>query len=94
MALHVKMLQTKRLFGAYADSQNNLRYTGDSSNWFDLSMISAYGKETADQLKFQNRRAYQELIFEGLGLNFTGEKYLLPKAIKTGIIGGCCHSCG
>ena len=87
VALHLKTLQTKRLFGAYADSQNNLRYTDDSRGWFDLSIISVYGKATADQLKFQNRRAYQELIFEGLGLNFTGDKYLMPKAIETGLSG-------
>jgi hypothetical protein len=77
----------RQLFGAYADSANRLRYTGDARAWFDLSLISAHGREKADQLKLQNRETYQELVFRGLGLNFQGEHYLLPKPIATGLTG-------
>ena len=52
-----------------------------------MSIISRYGKQQADALKFQNRRTYQELIFEGLGLRFGGESYLLPAPIETGLSG-------
>ena len=55
--------------------------------WFDLSLISSYGKMRADKLKFQNRQTYQELIFEGLGFRFAGETYLLPEPIETGLSG-------
>jgi heptosyltransferase-2 len=84
---YLKMLQATQLFGAYVDSQNNLRYTHDSRDWFDLSLISTYGRKHADKLKLQNRRTYQELIFEGLGFRFDGEPYLLPAAIETGLSG-------
>lgn len=84
---HLKTLQTTQRFGAYVDSENRLRYTDDSRDWFDLSLISASGREQADKLKLKNRRTYQELIFDGLGFRFTGEAYLLPKPTETGLSG-------
>jgi lipopolysaccharide heptosyltransferase II len=77
----------RKLFGAYADSANQLRYTENARAWFDLSLISVYGRENADQLKLQNRKTYQELVFRGLGLGFEGEHYLLPKPIETELAG-------
>jgi heptosyltransferase-2 len=85
--LYLQTLKFKRLFGAYADPENNLRYTDNSRRWFDLSLISVYGREQADKLKFQNRYTYQELIFDGLGLRFAGESYLLPAAVEAGLAG-------
>jgi heptosyltransferase-2 len=83
----LKLLEYKQLFGAYLDSVNSLRYTDDSRPWFDLSIISRYGKHRADQLKYENRRTYQELIFEGLGWRFEGERYCLPQPTKTSLKG-------
>src|SRR5258706_2220331 len=87
IAAFLKGVQSKQLFGAYADSDDVLRYTADSRRWFDLSLISAYGRHQADKLKLHNRQTYQELIFEGLGLEFRGEPYVLPKPIETGFSG-------
>lgn len=67
-----------RLFGAYADGSGGMKYTEDARRWFDLSLISVHGRKQADELKYQNRHSYQELIFDGLGFRFHGEKYLLP----------------
>jgi ADP-heptose:LPS heptosyltransferase len=83
----VRETRHKQLFGAYMNGQNRLEYTEDSRRWFDLSLISVYGREKADKLKFQNRQTYQELIFEGLGLRFGGEKYLLPEPVATDLSG-------
>ena len=83
----LKLLKYEQLFGAYLDSGNSLRYTDDSRLWFDLGILSRYGKERADQLKYENRRTYQELIFEGLGWRFEGERYCLPEPTKTGLKG-------
>src|SRR6266403_2699739 len=87
VGLYLKTLQATQLFGAYVDSANQLRYTDDSKRWFDLSLISAYGREQADELKLKNRCTYQELVFDGLGFRFGGEPYLLPAAIETGLSG-------
>ena len=84
---YLQTLQTTQRFGAYVDSQNNLRYTDDSQCWFDLSLISTYGREQADNLKLKNRRTYQELIFDGLGFRFGGERYFPAAPIETGLSG-------
>jgi ADP-heptose:LPS heptosyltransferase len=86
-AQFLNLLQCKQLFGAYVGSNNIVRYTDDSSSWFDLSLISVHGKEEADRLKLQNRQTYQEHIFGGLGLTFEGERYVLPKPPATGLSG-------
>jgi heptosyltransferase-2 len=83
----LETLAFKQLFGAYLDAENSLCYTDDSQPWFDLSIISRYGKQQADRLKYENRRTYQELIFEGLGLHFEGEPYCLPEPIGTSLKG-------
>ena len=87
VALFLKNLRPAQIFGAYADSFRRLRYTDNSRCWFDLSLISSYGRQKADRLKLLNRQTYQELIFTGLGLHFAGEPYLLPKPIETGLSG-------
>jgi ADP-heptose:LPS heptosyltransferase len=77
----------RRLFGAYLEGENKLRYTDDSRPWFDLSLISRYGRQQADQLKLKNRRTYQDLIFGGLGFPFEGDAYVLPVPAATELRG-------
>jgi heptosyltransferase-2 len=76
-----------RVFGAYLDQDGRVVYSEDSKAWFDLSLISVHGRERADRLKWQNRRTYQELIFEGLGFTFTGQRYVLPPPSRTSLSG-------
>ncbi|HEY1581364.1 MAG TPA: glycosyltransferase family 9 protein [Terracidiphilus sp.] len=80
-------LTFKQLFGAYLGGDDQLAYTSDSREWFDLSLISRYGRAEADRRKLLNRRTYQELVFSGLGVEFAGETYLLPEPIETGLSG-------
>lgn len=86
-AQFLKIVRASEIFGAYLNSDNVVRYTGNSREWFDLSLISSYGREKADRLKFHNRRTYQEMIFDGLNLCFRGENYLLPASIETDLSG-------
>jgi heptosyltransferase II len=87
VALFLKSVRPAEIFGAYADSSKRLRYTDSSKCWFDLSLISSYGRQKADALKLLNRKTYQELIFTGLGLRFSGEPYVMPSAIETELSG-------
>jgi ADP-heptose:LPS heptosyltransferase len=87
VAQFLKTVRCREIFGAYLDSSNSLRYTENSSRWFDLSLISSHGRQEADRLKLLNRYPYQELIFSGLGFQFAGETYLLPEPIETGLSG-------
>jgi heptosyltransferase II len=86
-ATFATQVQHARLFGAHLDADGSVTYTDDARAWFDLSLISVYGRQRADELKLLNRRAYQDLIFEGLGLTFSGEPYLLPATAPTPLIG-------
>jgi ADP-heptose:LPS heptosyltransferase len=86
-AIFLKTVRPADIFGAYSDSSHRLRYTNNSKYWFDLSLISSHGRQKADLLKLLNRETYQELIFRGLGLYFSGETYLLPGPIETGLSG-------
>jgi hypothetical protein len=79
----LNQLKVKKIFGPYLDSNGAISYTKDSREWFDLSVISRFGKKIADQMKLLNRKSYQELIFTGLGLIFNGEQYILPPSSST-----------
>jgi hypothetical protein len=83
----VRDVRYARLFGAYLADGGTIAYTDDSHQWFDLSLISRYGRTRADELKLQNRRTYQELIFDGLGFDFSGEPYVLPRPARTPLAG-------
>ena len=87
VAQFVKSVEPTEIFGAYIESSGRLCYTGNSKGWFDLSLISSYGRQEADRLKLLNRRTYQELVFAGLGLRFADDPYLLPNRIETGLAG-------
>lgn len=87
VALYARQFNHKQWFGAYAGRDDVLSYTEDSRGWFDLSLISRHGRCQADRLKFLNRRTYQDLIFQGLGFSFTGERYALPDPQETDLSG-------
>jgi heptosyltransferase-2 len=87
VAQFLQTIKFGKLFGAYANSNGSLHYTDDSRGWFDLSLISRFGKKAADGLKLKNRRTYQDLIFDGIGLCFENERYLLPEPAKTDLAG-------
>jgi heptosyltransferase-2 len=83
----LKDLRYKDLFGAYLNDSGKMDYTESSSEWFDLSLISRFGKEKADQLKLQNRKTYQEMLFRGLGYSFAGQTYYIPESETTDLSG-------
>jgi len=87
VAQFLPQLKFKKLFGAYIDANNALVYSDAARGWFDLSLISRFGKAAADKFKLENRRTYQDLIFGGLGLKFQGEKYMLPEPVRTSLTG-------
>lgn len=82
----VSTVKFKELFGCYAVN-SRLTYTNSSSGWFDLSLISKYGKQKADELKYENKISFQGLIFKGLGYEFKDEPYILPNSPETNLYG-------
>ena len=77
-AQFVRTVRNDRVFGAWLDADGRVSYTDDAREWFDMSLISRFGRERADEMKYRNRRSYQEIIFAGLGWQFADDAYLLP----------------
>jgi heptosyltransferase-2 len=84
---YLQAITSAKVFGAQMEGDDILRYSEDSQGWFDMSLISRFGKTEADHLKLINRRTYQELIFNGLNRSFQGERYVLPEPVPTGLTG-------
>lgn len=60
--------------GAFMED-GTVRYGNSAAPWYDMGLLSRFGKERADELKRLNRRAYQEYLFEMFGRRFSGEEY-------------------
>lgn len=70
-------LNRAELIGSYLDSNGKLKYTDSAAERFDMGLISKFGKEKADELKKNNTKTYQEIIFRMIGKEFKGEEYIL-----------------
>jgi len=60
-------LNAARITGAYLADNGTPAYTPDSAEWFDMGLISQFGKARADSLKRTNHRSHAEIfsrIFE------------------------------
>lgn len=87
VAMSLKQFKYKDLFGAYVNGSNNVEYTDNASAWFDLSLVSRFGRKKADELKLKNRKSYQELIFACLGYRFENDRYFLPRTTGSNLAG-------
>lgn len=71
---NIHKLSYNKLTGAFLN--NGIPdYTEDSKNWFDMGLISKLGINKANELKKENKRTYQEFLFEFIGETFSGEEY-------------------
>lgn len=87
VATFLAEIDQRRLWGAQVGPDKRVTYTEDSCAWFDLSIISRHGRRRADELKLANRATYQELIFQGLGMQFSDEAYVLPPTPRASLVG-------
>lgn len=65
---------------------SGITYDTSCSEWFDMSLSSRYGRRMADELKMQNRKTYQEMVFSALGMTFAGEDPILNLPLKKALI--------
>jgi hypothetical protein len=87
VATFADSVRHRRRFGARLGAHGALDYTQDSQAWFDMSLISRFGRHQADRLKLVNRSSYQELVFGGLGRRFGGQRYMLPAVDAGSLVG-------
>ena len=83
----VRKLPFNEFFGAYLNDSGEMAYTENLNDWFDLSLISRFGRKRADELKLMNRKTFQDMLFKGLGFSFEGEAYHLPDPEPTDLEG-------
>ncbi len=58
----VSKLPAATLTGAYLDAAGVPGYTEDAAAWFDMGLLSRFGKERADELKKLNRLSHAEIF--------------------------------
>ncbi len=66
------------LCGAYLDAGGTRRYTADAAPWFDMGMISAYGKAEADRRKIANTESHPAIFARMLGIRMGETELPLP----------------
>jgi heptosyltransferase II len=72
----VPKLNSKNIMGAYLENSKRV-YTENSSAWFDMGLISKFGKEKADELKAKNEKTYPEIMYEILDLDYKKQEPVL-----------------
>jgi len=75
--------------GAYLDN-GTVRYGDSAAPWYDMGLVSKFGKERADALKRLNQRPYQDFLFGMFGRRFDGQEYLFgvaPRDVREPRIG-------
>jgi heptosyltransferase II len=70
------------LSGAYEDDEGVLRYTSDTSLWFDMGLLSEHGIERADELKRANRRSHGAILAAMLGVEPDRPRLVLDAAAE------------
>jgi heptosyltransferase-2 len=76
-ALHVEQLS-----GACLDARGERTYTPDSAPWFDMGLISRFGKQAADRLKIENKKSHPQIYAEMLGIPMGKPALALPESSR------------
>lgn len=64
-------IKTKQIFGAYLNNSNERVYSQDSGLWFDMGLLSVYGKEKADQMKKENQLEHNQIFAQMLDIKIS-----------------------
>lgn len=72
----------ERHVGAFLED-GRVGYGESAQPWYDMGLLSRFGKERADELKRLNTRAYQEHLFAMFGREFRGEDYVFGYAPRS-----------
>ena len=62
-------ITANKIIGSYINANGKLEYTDDTAEWYDMGIISKYGIETANMLKKENRKSFNEIFSKSLSIN-------------------------
>ncbi len=60
-------VRARKISGAYL-AEGHVRYSEDTNAWFDMGLVSRFGKATADQMKIVNQESHDEIFASMLGI--------------------------
>ena len=80
----IKNLEPNKFTGAFIEN-NQRKYTSDSALWFDMGLISKFGKKKADELKKENKKSHAEIFSEILGIKINKPSFFNSPVIESGI---------
>jgi heptosyltransferase-2 len=78
----VRRLSSDRITGSYVADNGDLAYSEDASEWFDMGLISRFGKGMADLLKKKNHRTHTEIFERMLKIHVDKPCFFNKKKIK------------
>ena len=67
-------IKSKKNIGSYIDDNNTIKYTDDTREWFDMSLISRLAKSEADNLKKNNSKSFNEIFSKILNIQISDIK--------------------
>ena len=67
------------LSGAFLDADGARRYTDDVAPWFDMGLLSRFGKEEADRRKVANTRSHPAIYADMFGVRSGEPELPLPE---------------
>ncbi len=70
------LVKSRKITGAYL-KHNTKVYSEDSKLWFDMGLISRFGKKRADEMKAENTLTYQEIMYRILDLDYRKQEPVL-----------------
>lgn len=80
---HLKKIHCRELFGAYLTGKGDAVYTKNSRQWFDMGLISRFGKQKADALKKENKKEHNQIFSEMLGIKIKKPEFYNSGVIET-----------
>jgi heptosyltransferase-2 len=85
----LELISYDRHVGAYLNA-GKVVYGESARGWYDMGLISRFGKKRADELKKVNTRSFQECLYEIFGYKFNGQEYVFgytPLPVNNGRVG-------
>lgn len=86
----VKNLKATKTTGAYLDGDVR-KYSDDSSIWFDMGLISRFGKEEADRKKVANTLSHTEIFSTMLGVAIKDASFYNSSLIENQVANASYH---
>ncbi|MBM3230110.1 glycosyltransferase family 9 protein [Candidatus Pacearchaeota archaeon] len=83
------LIKHTKLIGVYPEKMK-VFYTPESAPWFDMSLVSTFGKQKADELKMNNKKTLQEMLLTMVNKKWINQTYDLgikPSKKLTGKVG-------